>query len=55
MATFYGKNLIIGPLLTESLRAERLKTSKIQKSKNINNFFEKGLILKKIGSKNRKL
>ena len=55
MTTFYDKKLIIAPLLTEPLCAECLVTSKIQKSKNIDIFFEKVGILKKIGSNCRKL
>ena len=54
MQTFYVKRLKIKPLLTKPLRAERLMTSKIQKSKNIDNFYEKVSILKKIDSKCRK-
>ena len=54
MATFYAKILIIEALLRKPLRAECLMTSKIQKSKNIDNFYEKASILKEIGSKCRK-
>ena len=54
MPTFYVKRLIIEPLLTEPLCAEHLMTSKIQKSENIDNFYEKVSILKKIDSKCRK-
>ena len=53
-ANFLWKRLIIEQLLRKPLRAECLVTSKMQKSKNINNFYEKASILKEIGSKCRK-